>query len=157
MFDLDREVAAWSAAVYAERCQPAAGVAELSDHLYCEIDRARAAGLSDEEAFRTAVARLGAASELTAENAKNRSALGTVCQIAAKLDGPASTSPQHRRLLLAHAVLWATLMIASSLVLKKTGASQASGLLLTVILIPLWQASDQLLRRALRKRPVSGA
>jgi hypothetical protein len=158
MFDLDREVATWSAAVHAERCQSAAGkgVAELSDHLYCEIERGRAAGLSDEEAFRTAIARLGAASELTAENAKNRSALGTVCQVAAKLDGPASTSLEHRRLLLAHAVIWAALLIASSLVLKKTGASEASALLLTVIFIPLWQASDQLLRRALRKRAPRG-
>jgi hypothetical protein len=156
MFDLDHEVTAWSAAAYAERCQPAASVAELSDHLYCEIDHGRAAGLSDEEAFRTAIARLGPASELTAENAKNRSALGAVCQVAAKLDGSGSTSAEHRRLLLAHALIWATLMIASSLVLKKTGASEASVLLLTVIFIPLWQVSDQLLRRALRKRPARG-
>ncbi|MCU1348966.1 MAG: hypothetical protein JWO56_1996, partial [Acidobacteria bacterium] len=87
MFDLDREVASWSAKVHAERCQPAAGVAELTDHLYCEIDRGRARGLSDEEAFRAAIARVGSAPELTTEHAKNRSALGTVCRVAARLDG----------------------------------------------------------------------
>ncbi len=155
MFDLDHEVAAWSATVHAGRCQPSASLAELSDHLYCEIDRARAEGHTDQEAFRIATTRLGSTPELNAEYAKNRSALGTVCQIAAKLDGPMPAGPEHRRLLLGHAVIWATLMIASSLVLKETGASQASVLLLTVIFIPLWQASDPLLRRALRRRPAS--
>jgi hypothetical protein len=158
MFDLDREVATWSATVHAERCRSAAGegMAELQDHLYCEIDRGRAAGLSDEEAFRAAIARLGTASALTAENAKNRSALGTVCRVASRLDGPEWTSPEYRRLLLAHAVIWASLMIASAIVLKKTGASQGFVLLLTTLFIPLWQASDQLLRHALRKRHSRG-
>ena len=150
MFNLDREVAAWSAAVHAARCQPTASITELTDHLYCEIDRGRAEGLSDEEAFRTAIARLGSAEELKAEHAKNRSALGTVCQVAARLDGPPLPNPEHRRLLLVHALIWASLMIAASLILKKAGASQVSSLLLVVIFIPLWQVSDQLLRRALR-------
>jgi hypothetical protein len=154
MFDLDREVAAWSAALQAGRCSAVAhkGAAELADHLYCEIESGRAAGLSDEAAFRAATARLGGAPALTAENAKNRSVFGTVCRVAAKLDGPLPTDPEHRRLLLAHAVIWAALMIASSLVLKKTGGSETSGLLLTVVFIPLWQASDRILRRVLRKR-----
>jgi len=125
MFDLDREVATWSAAVHAGRCQAAAGegVTELSDHLYCEIERGRAAGLSDEEAFRAAVARMGTSGELTAEIAKNRSPLGAVCRIAAKLDGPMPASAEDRRLLTAHAVVWATLMIASSMVLTTTAPS----------------------------------
>jgi hypothetical protein len=147
MFDLNREVEAWSAAVYAERCQPAASVAELSDHLYCEIDLGRAAGLSDEEAFRTAVARLGSVSELSAENAKNRSAFGAACAVAAKLEGPFSR--QHRGLLLAHALLWATLIIASSVILKK---AEAAAWMSIAILIPLWWASEQLLRRAVVTR-----
>jgi hypothetical protein len=147
MFDLNREVAAWSAAVYAERCQPAASVAELSDHLYCEIDLGRAAGLSDEEAFRTAVTRLGSASELSAENLKNRSALGAICAVAAKLEDPVSR--QHRGLMIAHALLWAALMIASSVILKK---SEMAAWMLLVILVPMWWASEQLLRRAMVTR-----
>jgi hypothetical protein len=151
MFDLDQEVAAWSAKVHAERCQPAAGVAELTDHLYCEIDRGRAAGLSDEAAFYAAIARLGSASNLTAEHAKNRSALGTVCQIAAKLDGPVM-SAENRRLLLAHAVIWAALMIAVAIVIKRSSMRTEYDWLLTTIFIPLWLASDQILQRALRHR-----
>lgn len=156
MFDLEREVAAWSAAVHAERCQPAASVAELSDHLYCEIDRARAEGFSDEEAFRTAIARAGSLSELTAEHAKNRSALGAACQLMAKLDRSGS-SPENRRLLLVHAFIWAVLLIASTLVLKKAAAPPVWGWLPTVIFIPLWQASDQILRLALRRRHTGGS
>ena len=155
MFDLEREVAAWSATVHAERCQPAASVAELSDHLYCEIDQARATGLSEEEAFRAAVARIGSPSALTAEHAKNRSALGTVCRVAAKLDG-SSSSPEQRRLLVAHALIWAALMIASALMLKKT-ASEVSVLMLITIFIPLSWASEQLLRRAFRQGPAGRA
>lgn len=155
MFDLEREVAAWSAAVHSERCQPAASVAELSDHLYCAIDRARAEGLSDEEAFRAATARLGATPELTAEYAKNRSALGTTCQLAAKLDGPVSRSD--RGLLVAHAVVWATVVIASALVLKRTTSPEISAWLLIGVFIPLWLASDRILRAALRKRLAHGA
>jgi hypothetical protein len=154
MFDLDREVANWSAAVHAERCQSAAEVAELSDHLYCEIERALGEGLSNDEAFRVATARLGSASQLIAENAKNRSALGTVCQVAAKADR--SSSPEYRRLLLGHAVVWAALMIACAMVLKKTVEAEVAGWLLILTFIPLWFASDQLLQRALRSRTASG-
>lgn len=151
MFDLDREVTTWSAAANAARCRPAAGIAEMKDHLYCEIDRARAEGMPDEQAFRTAIARLGSATDLTAETAKNRSALGDACQVVARLDGPLP-SADHRRLLIVHALVWAALMIATSLVLKKTAGPEVSSWLLIGILIPLWLASDLVLRSVLRRR-----
>jgi hypothetical protein len=149
MFDLNREVEAWSAAVHAERCQPNAGVAELTDHLYCEIEAGRAAGLSDEEAFRGAIAKLGSAPELAAEHVKNRSALGTVCQLAGKL-GDAGLSARDRRLLIAHGIVWATLIIASSFVLTKVAdVPSVSRWLVLVTFVPLWWASEQILRRAI--------
>jgi hypothetical protein len=151
MFDLDREVTAWAASVHAERCRAAAGAAELTDHLYCEIERGRAEGLSDEEAFHAAIARLGSASELTAEEAKNRSALGTVCQVAAKLDGE-GIRPHHRRALLGHALMWAALIIATSMVLSKTAVRDVYSFLLMAVFIPLWWASEQLLRSVLRRQ-----
>jgi hypothetical protein len=154
MFDLDREVTKWTAAVHAERCASAAvaGVTELTDHLYCEIDRGRAEGLSDEAAFRAAIARLGGSPALTAEIAKNRSAFAGVCRIVAKLEGPFPASAEHRRILVAHGLIWATLMIATSLILVTTDAAKSSLVLLIVMYTPLWQASDLLLRRALRRR-----
>lgn len=149
MFDLEREVAKWSTAVHAERCHPEAGVAELTDHLYCEIDRGRGEGLSDEAAFRAAVARLGSAPVLTAEHAKNRSAFGAVCRVAARLAG-SPVSPQHRGLLVGHSIVWAGLMIGLALLMTRTAAPPALGSLIGVFLIPLWWASEQILRTALR-------
>ena len=49
MFDLDREVAAWSAAVHIGRCQPATSVAELSDHLGVDEDGAPTSQHQEEE------------------------------------------------------------------------------------------------------------
>jgi hypothetical protein len=168
MFDLEREVTAWSVAANTERCRPDAGVAELSDHLYCEIDRARAEGLSnaerlsDEEAFRAAVTRLGSPAELAAEHAKNRSALGAVCRVAAKYDSE-MFNPGQRRLLISHSLIWASLMIATSIVFATfslkagKGAAAVSPWLITVIYTPLWFASEQLLRRAIRQGATGGA
>ena len=144
MFDLEREVAAWSASVHAERCQPEAGIAELTDHLYCEIELARAAGLSEEEAFRSATAKLGSTAELAAEHVKNRSALGDACQLAAKLEGKTPLNRQQRQLVLVHAVIWAVLIIVASLILSKTVVEW----LLVVAFVPLWWASEQILLRA---------
>jgi hypothetical protein len=154
MFDLDREVANWTAAVYAARCRPETGVAELTDHLYCEIDRARGEGMSEEEAFRAAVARLGSVPQLIAENAKNRSALGTVCEAVGR--GERSLTREQRRLLNVHAFLWAVAMIATSAFVKRTVPDLSAWFLLTVLL-SLWWASDQLLRHALRRRVASGS
>ena len=155
MFELDREVTAWSEAVHADRCRNAASTAELSDHLYCEIDRAHAEGLSDEQAFATAVARLGPASKLAAEHVKNRSLLGAGCAVAARFEHGESSAHQ-RWLLVAHAVVWATAVIATSLVMKSAGSGAAEWVLL-LILIPSWLGSEQILRRALRSRPKGGA
>ncbi|HTQ81171.1 MAG TPA: hypothetical protein VMM92_14325 [Thermoanaerobaculia bacterium] len=154
MFDLEKEVAAWSEAVHAGRCGHAGEVAELSDHLYCEIDRARATGLSDEQAFAAAVAKLGSRPELAAEHAKNRSLLQAGC--AALLNGERSLARGERRLLIAHGLLWAALMLVYSLVSVKLEVPRTSGWLLSCVLIPGWFASELLLRRALRMKPRSG-
>jgi hypothetical protein len=151
MFDLEREVESWSTAVHGERCRPAAEVAELRDHLYCEIERGRAEGLSDEDAFRAAIARLGSAEALSAEHTKNRSLLGTVCQTAARLES-SPKKPEHRQLLLANAVIWASLILGASLILSKSATPLVMQFLIVGVCGPLWFASDQLLRAAMRPR-----
>jgi hypothetical protein len=148
MFDLERAVAEWIATVHARGCRADEDATELADHLYCEIDRARATGLGDEEAFAAAVARLGTAVELGAEHGKNRRLAGLLCRYSERLDP--SASPEQRRLLLGHAWIWAALMIASALVMAASEARDHFVILLTTVLVPLWWASDRLLRRALR-------
>ena len=152
MFDLEKEVAAWSQAVHADRCRNAGRVAELTDHLHCEIDRARAEGVSDERAFAAAVARLGQGQELAAEHAKDRSVLRKACAVVARYDRMES-SGGHRGLLIAHSMLWASVMLATSLMMSRAAASGTLGLLLIVVLVPSWWGSELILRRALRHKP----
>lgn len=155
MFDLEREVAAWSEAVHAESCGNAAHAAELSDHLHCEIERARAQGLSDEQAFKAAVAKLGAWPTLSAEEAKNRSLVGRGCALATRYQR-SHAGGERRGLLVAHAMLWAALIAATAL-LSKGNALGVRAWLLTGVMVPTWWASEQLLRRALRPRPTGRA
>jgi hypothetical protein len=74
-------------------------------------------------------------------------ALKTACNVATQ---DRRGSPEHRRLLLAHAVVWAALMIASALVLKTTTTPESFVWLLTLVFLPLSWASEQILRRAIR-------
>ena len=150
MFDLEKEIAAWSEGVQADRCRQAQSVAEISDHLYCEIERGRAAGLSDQQAFAAAVAKLGPGPELSAEHAKNRSILATGCAAVARYERSESRG-RHRSLLVAHAILWAAVILASSILLSKTAVPATFEFLLIVVLVPIWWASEQVLRRALRQ------
>jgi hypothetical protein len=153
MFDLEKAVAAWSEGVYADGCRNAAGVAELIDHLHCEIERGRSEGLSGEEAFRAAVAKLGPAAALRTEHAKNRSVLGRGLAAAARYDR-SQGADEHRGLFLAHGLLWASVVIATSLILSKADApGTAASLLITVAFVPTWWGSQQLLRRAVRRKP----
>lgn len=148
MFDLKNAVEAWSQTVRAGRCEGSESVDELTDHLYCEIDRARGEGMSDEQAFAAAVTRIGAPKALVAEQAKNRTLLQTACALEAR---DTSLPKNGRSLLLAHAILWASLILASSILLSKSSASLTFAFFLSGILVPAWWASELLLRRGLRR------
>lgn len=145
MFDLKREVAAWSAQVHQGRCRTAEEIAELTDHLYCEIERARTEGLGEEEAFHAAIAKLGSTTQLSAEHAKNRSKLSAILQYDC-----AASSPEQRRILLGHALIWASLQIASALIVAGRDMPEMYGWFSITAVFPLWWASDRLLRTALK-------
>ncbi len=74
-FDLDREVTAWCRAVHPYGWNRRARREELADHLYCEIERLQAAGLSQQAAFRAATTQLGEVAELQSEHTKNATLL----------------------------------------------------------------------------------
>jgi hypothetical protein len=160
LFDLEKEVTTWSRDVHADRCRNADEVAELADHLLCEIEQLKASRsksdrgpLSDEQAFKIAVANLGGRRGLTAEHAKNRSRVGALWAKVVRYERAQSAglTREHGRLLAAHAILWAVLIATSALALSKAGAKDAASWLFTVW-IPLWFASEMVLRRALRSR-----
>jgi len=156
MFDLEKEVRAWSGAALAGRCRPDAMAAELADHLYCEIETARRRGASDEKAFAEAVAKVGSPDELAAELSKTRSLLGKGCAAVARLDRSGTAG---RRLLVAHGILWAMMTIAGAVLAKENGksASEAFEWMLLLVVIPGWIGSEQILRRALRVCATPGA
>jgi hypothetical protein len=137
MFDLKREVEAWSKKAYAGPCRDrAASVAELQDHLYCEVERLEKEGLSREAAFRDATTRLGATV-----------AGGALYDRARAL----------KRGRMANSAVWAALMIATSLVLTRitphgSAARDSAAYMLLGILMPMWFASDLLLVRFQRRR-----
>ena len=155
MFDLEKEVAAWSEAVYADRCLNASRVTELRDHLHCEIEGMRAAGLSEQQAFEAAVAKLGSRTGLAVEHAKNRSRLVallcTVASVDRRVLGRGTGG-----MLMGHAILWASVMIATSLLLSKSALKADASVVLILVLAPAWWASDQILRAALRRRSGGG-
>ncbi len=158
MFDLEREVSAWSASVYAARCERGARAAadELADHLHCEIERFRAEGLGDAEAFAAAVGKLGAAPALAAESARERPWYRRVGASLARAErGVPPGEP--RRLLVAHALVWAAVLIAIALVLRDGGSKAATSYTLLFVLLPSWWGSEQILRRALRTRSAPGS
>jgi hypothetical protein len=152
MFDLEKEVETWSRAVHADRCRAGESIAELSDHLLCEIEHGRGEGLSAEQAFKAAVMKLGSAPQLAAESAKNRSLLQVACAATRDTDSGSSSA---RGLLQAHAILWAAVMVASALL--SMPAPMGYIWLLIGVLIPGWWASEQILRRALRLNRPAGA
>lgn len=156
MIDLDREVTAWSNAAAAAGCAGAERAAELRDHLYSEIEAARSRGLSDEQAFAAAVAKLGTPAQLAAEHAKNRTALGVVCSAVSRDERLAGRGVP-RAVLRAHALTWAAVMVSLSFLMVRVGVRKDTAWVLSSVLIPLWYASELLVRRWLRHRPDAAA
>lgn len=71
MFELDRAARAWCRAIHTNWWKRKERIAELEDHLYCEIEQLQEEGLSEEQAFLAATKRLGKAEELMKEHSKN--------------------------------------------------------------------------------------
>ena len=70
-FDLDKEVQLWCRAVHRFGWNRQARIAELADHLHCEIERLQSEGLSRQAAFRAAAEQLGDVGQLQSEHIKN--------------------------------------------------------------------------------------
>jgi hypothetical protein len=155
MFNLDQEVRAWTEAAYAKRCGRQGSIAELTDHLYCEIDRARATGLSDTQAFAAAVAKMGPPAEFAAEEQKNDSLFQRTCAALLRWER-AVPGPHRQRLMVAHGLIWAAVMLALALIWKRTGGAPTTGWFFVTIVISCWWTSESILRRAVSK-PRKGA
>lgn len=72
MFRLDHEVSKWCSDLTRHGHVSGSQLEEIKDHLYNEIEKQQALGVSEEEAFRRAIRKLGTIDELSHEYAENQ-------------------------------------------------------------------------------------
>lgn len=133
MFDLEREVAEWSAS-FAARCGRAELVDELEDHIRTHIGVLVDQDMSPEEAFRSAISRLGTPAALDAEFDKELPLPSRVHRWLARLERPRENGGRSSRARLGRALAGATLLIAGATVLAGLDVAQAGAYLLAVFL-----------------------
>jgi hypothetical protein len=151
MFDLKDEVREWCRSALPDGCGDDQ-LAELEDHLHCEIERLQGEGLDQAAAFDRATKRLGEAKTIMNEYSKNQSFAARLCALDRRLSGAENIrNPAVRklagRLVLGHSILWAVAMLATALLTR--GADNA-GYLVTVVFVPLWFASYMLINTTLK-------
>lgn len=153
MNELDRKIADWCERIHVDRCwyRSSNRVEELKDHLFSEIEHHMASGMDEDAAFEAATLKLGNINDLEREFSKNRGWLGRLSRNIAMSE--CGVTKKERKMRMANSMIWAVLMVASALVFRSIDADvdKVFGYLLVLIFIPLWTASDQLMRRALRK------
>lgn len=147
MIDLQQEVSAWCRSILPEGCDSQEQLAELEDHLMCEIERLEETGLPRQEAFEQATRRMGKASMIMNEYSKNQSFVARLCALDRKLSGAERlTDPKlrktARRLLVGNSLLWAAAMIATALL---SSEADDAGRLVPLVFVPLWFASFALI------------
>lgn len=146
MFDLDEEIAKWSA-TFSGRCGRETEVTELEDHLRSTFEVLSAEGIAPEIAFEVAVGKLGNAVDIRAEYEKNRSPLARFHSRLERWAGSGS-GKVGRQQELGLAVIFASLMIALSIVLADSGnGAGAAAVYLPFVIVPLWLASRALVSR----------
>jgi hypothetical protein len=125
---------------------------ELKDHLLSEIERLQATGMDQGEAFEAATTRLGEAHMLMSEYSKNRSFISRLCALDRRMSGTAlitdSAARKHvKRLILGHAILWATGLVACTvLMLDAENVTPMA----TLVFVPLWFASYLLITNSFK-------
>lgn len=137
MFNLDLAVHQWCAQVLRSYSIKNRKIDELKDHLYCLIEKHEANGLNEQEAFERAIEEIGSQDELKAQFDQNLSLLNKLCTF--EFGSIADTTHQgetimklHKNTQITQAVLWATAMLASALVLR--GTEQAHTVTMLIIL-----------------------
>jgi len=143
MSEIEKRVREWCTSIVPDGCVQDGHLEELEDHLLSEIERLQATGLDQEQAYTTAIERMGEAKMLMSEYSKNRSFVARLCELDRKLSGTdAITDPtlrkQARRLILGHAILWAAGLIACTILVLD---AENVNTMATLVFIPLWFAS----------------
>jgi hypothetical protein len=120
MFDAEKAAREWTRSQQAMGCSGDMSRDEMTDHLLCEVERLTGEGMSEEAAF---------------ERAK------------AGLTGINPPNLRQKKAVVANALIWAALMLASALVLSGSTEDNTANFLLITVFIPLWWASDLMVKR----------
>ncbi|MFT7077119.1 MAG: hypothetical protein ACJA0P_003139 [Planctomycetota bacterium] len=127
MFHLNEQVIAWCQSVHRNGSDRDARVDELADHVFCEIAQLTATGMSDEEAFLVATARMGKADDLAIEHNKNQGSLSKFGVVLLAMSCGSTerlrelvTRKQASALLLGVSLLVAAIMLGSALITKRS-------------------------------------
>ena len=126
MFHLEKQIDDWCKTVTTGQAG-ADAAAELKDHLYCEIEKLRQQGLSDQDAFDAATRQLGDVGKLIAEFSKNLGYRRALClpgndkSSATLLNGSeAMSSIKVALMMLVQSLVWAAVMILAASTLSGT-------------------------------------
>lgn len=140
MFNLDNEVRQWCRLVHPTGSDRETLIAELEDHLHCEIDRLVAEGYSEETAFQMATTQLGERSALQREYKKNRNRIvNAICGTESRIARWRRTiSPKRAAVLHIVTALFfaASIMVSSWLLQDRQHAETARNILLAIYMIP---------------------
>lgn len=147
MFDLNEQVNQWFKTLKNAKAIDEQNIDELKDHLFSEIEAQIASGKSQEEAFIIATALLGDQQQLKQEFIKNKQKLFKLCQQQEDASFDELLLKQEEKqqkglskMLIGNAIIWASAMIGTALLVKGHDNSQS----ITMLLVALWFASTYL-------------
>lgn len=150
MFDLAQSIDAWCQAVHRYRMNRVEHVEELKDHLYCKVEALQKGGMTDEQAFKEAIAQMGQVEELAAEHEKNRNFTTRLFdQISNYQERISHMNEKKRaRLLIGISIVFAITMMLSSSLIEDGDTSQV----VVNILIALWWIPFSILAVGVRRK-----
>jgi hypothetical protein len=138
MFDLDNAVENWCNKVVSHNIWDADKIDELKDHLYCIIEQDVNSGTDEKLAFEKATSDLGyPEAEIKASSGRAK-IIQRICRVLNKIEGNSSSDSP---LVIGHAIIWASVMLAMALVVKD---KDANGAVLLILLLG-WFASFTIL------------
>jgi len=138
MFDLDNAVENWCNKVVSHNIWDADKIDELKDHLYCIIEQDVNSGTDEKLAFEKATSDLGyPEAEIKASSGRAK-IIQRICRVLNKIEGNSSSDSP---LVIGHAIIWASVMLAMALFVKD---KDANGAVLLILLLG-WFASFTIL------------
>lgn len=129
MFDLNNAVENWCNKVVSHNIWDADKIDELKDHLYCIIEQDVNSGTNEQLAFEKATSELGyPEAEMKASSGRAK-IIQRVCRVLNKIEGNSSSDSP---LVLGHAIIWASVMLAMALVVDDKDMNGAVLMILTL-------------------------